>query len=85
MIPIGVTAAGLATAFRDGRLRPFRFTDEGWFGSGTYAGGADKAAHFVNYTILNIRVPFTAVGFQYGLNRGRWYWPGNGNQYSTTP
>ena len=32
-----------------------------------------------------IRVPFTSVGFQYGLNRGRWYGPGNGNQYSTTP
>jgi Predicted periplasmic lipoprotein (DUF2279) len=53
MIPIGVTAAGVATALPDGRLRPFRFTDEGWFGAGTYAGGADKAAHFVNYTILS--------------------------------
>jgi hypothetical protein len=33
----------------------------------------------------NIRFPFTSVGFQYGLNHGRWYGPGNGNQYSTTP
>lgn len=33
----------------------------------------------------SIRVACTSVGFQYGLNRGRWYGPGNGNQYSTTP
>ena len=33
----------------------------------------------------NIRFPLTAVGFQYDLNHRRWYGPGNGNQYSTTP
>jgi hypothetical protein len=27
----------------------------------------------------NIRVPFTAVGFQYDLNHGRWYGPNAGN------
>ncbi len=31
----------------------------------------------------NVRVPFTSVGFQYDLNGGRWYGPGNGNSYST--
>jgi hypothetical protein len=33
----------------------------------------------------NTRFPFTSVGFQYDLNHGKWYGPGNGNQYSTTP
>jgi hypothetical protein len=33
----------------------------------------------------NIRFPFTSVGFQHDLNHSRWYGPGNGNQYSTTP
>jgi hypothetical protein len=33
----------------------------------------------------NTRFPFTSVGFQYDLNHGRWYGPGNANQYSTTP
>jgi hypothetical protein len=33
----------------------------------------------------NFRVPFTSVGFQYDLNHGKWYGPGNGNQYSTRP
>jgi len=27
----------------------------------------------------NIRVPFTAVGFRYDLNHGRWYGPNSGN------
>jgi hypothetical protein len=51
--PIGLTAAGLATALTDSALRSFRFTNEGWFGRNTYAGGADKAAHFTNYAILS--------------------------------
>ena len=51
--PIGLTAAGLITSLTDSALRPFRFFNEGWFGPNTYAGGADKAAHFVNYTILS--------------------------------
>jgi len=31
----------------------------------------------------NFRVPFTSVGFQYDINHGRWYGPGNGNEYAT--
>jgi hypothetical protein len=38
---------------------------------------------YVLHVVLdNIRVPFTAVGFQYDLNRQRWYGPGNGHSYS---
>ena len=37
--------------------------------------------HLVDY----IRFPYTAVGMRYDLNHGKWYGPGNGNQYSTTP
>jgi hypothetical protein len=53
LIPVGMVAAGLVTSLTDSPLRGFRFTNEGWFGAGTYAGGADKAGHFVNYTILS--------------------------------
>jgi hypothetical protein len=31
----------------------------------------------------NVRVPFTSVGFQYDLNSGQWFGPGNGNSYAT--
>jgi hypothetical protein len=27
----------------------------------------------------NVRFPYTAVGFQYDLNHGRWHGPGPGN------
>lgn len=33
--------------WRDDRTSTFNWNPEGWFGQGTYAGGADKASHFV--------------------------------------
>lgn len=36
----------------DGPQYPFQVTREGWFGQNTYAGGADKASHFVSYYIV---------------------------------
>ena len=47
------TLAGSAyNSFSDGRNRRFHFTNEGFFGQSTYAGGADKASHFVSYYIV---------------------------------
>ena len=48
------TGAGLLGGFADGiegpanyGFHPFHFTDEGYFQTWTYGGGADKASHFV--------------------------------------
>ena len=38
--------------------RSFHFTDEGWFGKNTYAGGADKASHFVDFYIISKELAF---------------------------
>jgi hypothetical protein len=46
---LGVAAA---TSFTDDSPRGFHFSNEGWFGADTYAGGADKASHFVLPAIL---------------------------------
>src|SRR5262249_59921473 len=47
------TLAGSAyNSFSDGPNRRFHFTNEGFFGQYTYAGGADKASHFVSYYIV---------------------------------
>ena len=47
------TLAGSAyNSFGDGPNRRFHFTNEGFFGRYTYAGGADKASHFVSYYIV---------------------------------
>jgi len=52
-----VTAAAVAgsaanSLTTDGHQK-FHFTEEGFLGRGTYAGGADKASHFVDYSIVS--------------------------------
>ena len=37
----------------------------------------------LHFVLDNFRIPFTSVGFQYDLNAGKWYGPGNGNNYAT--
>jgi predicted lipoprotein DUF2279 len=37
----------------------------------------------LHFVLDNLRVPFTSVGVQYDLNAGKWYGPGNGNNYAT--
>ena len=36
----------------------------------------------LHFVLDNFRIPFTSIGFQYDLNAGKWYGPGNGNNYS---
>jgi uncharacterized protein YfiM (DUF2279 family) len=38
-----------ANAFQEEPRYPWHYTNEGWFGQDTYAGGADKASHIVSY------------------------------------
>jgi Predicted periplasmic lipoprotein (DUF2279) len=51
---VSVVAVGgaAANAFTDGTSQSFHFTNEGWFGRNTYAGGGDKASHFVSYNVV---------------------------------
>lgn len=42
---LGVAAYGAKAWWGSGLTGDFGFTNEGWFGQGTYAGGADKVAH----------------------------------------
>lgn len=49
----GATLIGSAwNSFGDGPNHRFHFTNEGWFGRYTYAGGGDKASHVVSYYIV---------------------------------
>jgi hypothetical protein len=49
----GVTFVGSAyNSFTDGPNQTFHFTNEGFFGRNTYAGGGDKASHFTSYFIV---------------------------------
>jgi uncharacterized protein YfiM (DUF2279 family) len=52
-VSAGAIVGGAINAFLDTPHQSFRFTNEGWFGERTFAGGADKASHFVDYSILS--------------------------------
>jgi len=76
VIPAGIAIGAFEQAITDGKLHSFRFTNEGWFGANTYAGGADKAAHFVDYTILSREL---AYGYErLGYSRTTSLWVGFG-------
>ena len=61
------TLAGSAyNSFGDGPNRRFHFTNEGFFGQYTYAGGGDKASHFVSYYI--VAKLLTGVYQELGMN-----------------
>ena len=47
-----IVGSGLNSYF-DGPRQSWHFADEGWFGQFTASGGADKAAHFVDYYIIS--------------------------------
>ena len=49
----GVLAGAAYNSFFDGDRVKFHFADEGWFGRDTYAGGGDKASHFVSFYIVS--------------------------------
>ncbi len=70
--PIALTGAGLVTSLTDSKLQPFRFASEGWFGPNTYAGGADKAVHFVNYSILSREMAYMYQKLGYSESASIW-------------
>src|SRR5215813_3191351 len=53
LFSVGVIAGSAANSFHESPHQSFHFTNEGFFGQSTYAGGADKASHFVDYAILS--------------------------------
>lgn len=61
-------AGGVLNAVVGEDYQSFHFTNEGYFGQRTYAGGADKASHFVDYTILSKELAnlYGKMGFSRG-------------------
>lgn len=50
----------------------FHFTAEGFFGKNTYAGGADKAAHLVDYTVAERALQMTYRRIGYTDTQSQW-------------
>jgi hypothetical protein len=51
-VSVATLAGSAYNSFSDGPNQKFHFTNEGFFGQNTYAGGADKASHFVSYYMV---------------------------------
>jgi hypothetical protein len=49
LVSLGALAGAAANSYRGGGFSDFHVTAEGFFGSQTYAGGVDKASHFVDH------------------------------------
>ena len=71
-IPAGVVAGTAANAFLERPLQSFHFGNEGWFGEDSYAGGADKASHFVDFYILSKELAFIYNTLGYSRNQSIW-------------
>jgi hypothetical protein len=65
VLVIGSGLGGFLNAYQEAPRHDFHVTREGWFGQKTYAGGADKAAHFVDYSIISKEMTniYEMVGF----------------------
>ena len=63
-ILLGSAASALQEGFTSGFV-PFHADRENWFGKHTYAGGADKASHFVMYSNLTreLRVAYERMDY----------------------
>jgi Predicted periplasmic lipoprotein (DUF2279) len=66
LVTLGVFAGSAVDSLGVGHEREsFHFGNEGWFGTDTYAGGADKASHFVFYNGLSrgLGVAYRDMGY----------------------
>lgn len=52
VVSLATLAGSAENSFTDGPNQKFHFTNEGYLGQNTYAGGADKASHFVSYYVV---------------------------------
>src|SRR5262245_11066931 len=68
LVSVGVIAGGSMSTFLETPRQSFHWASEGFFGRDTYAGGADKASHFVDYAIVTKELAnlYGVMGFSRG-------------------
>jgi hypothetical protein len=65
LLSAGVLAGSAANSFTESPHQSFHVTHEGFFGRDTYAGGGDKASHFVDFAIVakEFAIAYDRLGF----------------------
>src|SRR5262245_23313031 len=68
VVAVATVTGNALSSFLDTPHESFHFTNEGFFGEDTYAGGADKASHFVDYSIVSKELAYLyeKIGFSRG-------------------
>jgi Predicted periplasmic lipoprotein (DUF2279) len=72
IISAGAVAGGALNALLEEPHTSYHVGDEGWFGRNTHFGGADKAAHFVDYYIVSKELAKAFVLLGHTPERARW-------------
>ena len=62
LLSTSVVVYSAANSFPDHHTPGFHFANEGWFGEDSYAGGADKASHFLKFGIIAREL---TIGYEY--------------------
>ena len=68
----GAVAGAMANSLTEVPWQSYHVDNEGWFGQNTTYGGADKAAHFVDYYLLSKEFANLFVRFGHPRERARW-------------
>jgi hypothetical protein len=72
LVSAGAVAGAAINSLADGPYEPYHIDNEGWFGRNTLYGGADKAAHFVDYYIVSKELANLFVVLGHPRERARW-------------
>jgi hypothetical protein len=73
LVPVATLGLVLANSLLGYEGQSFHVTNEGWFGSDTRDGGADKASHFADYYIVSKEIAFLYEKLGYSENAARWW------------
>ena len=71
LVSAAAVAGSALNSFDDGPNEKFHFTSERWFQQDTYAGGGDKASHFVSYNVVSKELAIVYQGLGYSTRESR--------------
>ena len=72
LVSAGAVTGAAINSLADGPYESYHVDNEGWFGRNTLYGGADKAAHFVDYYIVSKELANLFVVLGHPRERARW-------------
>jgi hypothetical protein len=72
LFALGTLGGSAWNSFSDGSNRSFHITDEGFWSRNTYAGGGDKASHFVSYNFVSRTIAIIYEKLDFAPTQAQW-------------